>query len=243
MLCLRPRNWGKHASLYIQPDEKVGLIAARRAAGTTIVPRGTNVCGPQGQRIRAILALGIDNARVRQSVITTSTVLILGAGASASKGFPTGAQLLAEAREAGLAGVVEMIKPVERSHATGLYQAIAGTGDKSLDAMLEHRPDLVEAGKALMARALLNRENTSLTVMRDAGGEWYRDLWAALDANSLDNFQANQLTIVTYNYDRSLEYFFGDGPKRKIPQTERGVRSSLEKYRSHPFARSTWITA
>lgn len=138
-------------------------------------------------------------------MINTPTVLILGAGASA--GFPTGWDLLTQARSQDPRGLAEMIKPVDASAAPALHLAITNTGDKSLDAMLEHRQELVQAGKALMARALLFREEAVRNTTRDQRGAWYRELWAALDVRSFEDFRHNQLTIVTYNYDRSLEYF------------------------------------
>jgi hypothetical protein len=140
-------------------------------------------------------------------VIQTPTVLILGAGASGPRGFPTGWELLAQARSQELSGLAEMIKPMPPMAAPALLQAIASTGERSLDVMLEHRQDLVEAGKTLMARALLYCEERALSSRHDGPGEWYRELWAALRTNSLEEFRRNQLTIVTYNYDRSLEYF------------------------------------
>jgi hypothetical protein len=140
-------------------------------------------------------------------VINLPTVLILGAGASKPRGFPTGGELLAQARAQELHGLVEMIKPAPASSARPLFEAISGTGEKSLDAMLEHRPALVEAGKALMARALLYREESALGSRQDAPGEWYRDLWGAMSTGSLADFRRNKVTVLTYNYDRSLEFF------------------------------------
>jgi len=37
-------------------------------------------------------------------------------------------------------------------------------------------------------------------------GAWYRTLWDAFDLRSLDSFRRTPLTIITYNYDRSIEY-------------------------------------
>ena len=162
--------------------------------------------GPVGQREWDI-GCTPSCTHLAKDVITTPTVLILGAGASAPRGFPTGWQLLAQARAQELHGLAEMIKPVPATSAPALLQAIAGTGERSLDAMLEHRPPLVEAGKALMARALLYKEESALASRQDSQGEWYRELWAAMSASSLQSFRRNQLTILTYNYDRSLEYF------------------------------------
>lgn len=72
--------------------------------------------------------------------------------------------------------------------------------------MLESQPGLVEIGKAYMARNLLQRELNDRQRRMDLGGAWYRTLWGAFDRRSLDAFRRTPLKIVTYNYDRSLEY-------------------------------------
>jgi hypothetical protein len=149
-------------------------------------------------------------------MINTPTVLILGAGASAPRGFPTGQQLLAEARRLNLESIVQMISPISRTSAAAFHQAITDTLDKSLDAMLERRADLIQAGKAYMARALLQYEARSRDQNYDGPGEWYRELWEAMDADSIERFRRNKLTIITYNYDRSLEYALASALREKF---------------------------
>jgi len=78
--------------------------------------------------------------------------------------------------------------------------------------MLELRGRLVAPGKALMARMLLVCEQNMLRppddreVTRYPDAMWYENLWDAFDLRSLDSFSATPLTVVTFNYDRSLEY-------------------------------------
>jgi len=74
---------------------------------------------------------------------------------------------------------------------------------QSVDSFLERRPEYIELGKAAMAYSLLKHERTDLFKLRD---HWYRYLWNRLDC-PFEEFDNNRLSIVTYNYDRSLEHY------------------------------------
>lgn len=73
----------------------------------------------------------------------------------------------------------------------------------SVDAFLERRPEFIEPGKVAMAFSLLKHERNDLFKLED---HWYRFLWNQLNS-SFDDFHTNQLSVITYNYDRSLEHF------------------------------------
>jgi hypothetical protein len=85
-------------------------------------------------------------------------------------------------------------------------EALNGTLEKSLDAMLETRNDITAVGKAYMARVLLSCERKARLSKADLAGAWYRELWSAISADSLEQVSRCPLTIITFNYDRSLEY-------------------------------------
>jgi len=102
--------------------------------------------------------------------------------------------------------VSDEISPSQRDHAGPLQLAVRSSLHRSLDAMLERRSELVEAGKAYMARRLLRAEAAAREAVADAPGTWYHILWDAMDLASLEAFRATPLKIITYNYDRSLEY-------------------------------------
>lgn len=73
----------------------------------------------------------------------------------------------------------------------------------SVDAFLERRPEFIEPGKAAMAYSLLKHERADLFKLED---HWYRFLWNQLNS-SFDDFHVNKLSVITYNYDRSLEHY------------------------------------
>lgn len=139
-------------------------------------------------------------------MITEPTVLVLGAGASHPYGFDTGTALLERARGYHLEALANSIQPLPAMDAPPLLAALAHTLDSSIDAMIEHLPNLEASGKNLIARMLLQQERAALAGRHGATRHWYRTLFAALDAPTLDAFRKNRVTIVTYNYERSLEY-------------------------------------
>ena len=139
-------------------------------------------------------------------MITKPTVMILGAGASMPSGFPSGEDLFRTVRSLNIDQLADKIQPAERHLVHPLQLAVRNSLDQSLDAMLELRPDLQKAGKAFMARELLQIEHNVMRHNEDRAGAWYRALWRAFDLSSLEAFRRTPLKIVTYNYDRSLEY-------------------------------------
>lgn len=140
------------------------------------------------------------------SMLRRNTVLLLGAGASIPYQFPSGDDLLRQARHININALPDFVSPGPRAEVPALFSALQGTLERSIDAMLETRPDIVKAGKAYMARHLLNCERNVRVGIRENPGQWYEILWTAFDLRSLDSFRASKLTIVTYNYDRSIEY-------------------------------------
>ena len=144
-------------------------------------------------------------------MITRRTVLMLGAGASVPYGFPTGAGLRDCVCKSG-SGANEVRKALIDCGYTGdaidsFVTELRESGRQSVDLFLEHRPDLVPIGKAAIAAALIPfEESNSLFNDLSEKGKWYAHLFNQLDAPP-DKWKENRLTVVTYNYDRSLEFF------------------------------------
>jgi len=138
--------------------------------------------------------------------LSAPTVLILGAGASVPYKFPTGEELFNRVRRTSIEFVMDQLRPASAALASPLQLAVRESLDRSLDALLELRADLVEAGKAFMARQLLLAEAGDRGAVEDSNEAWYRVLWDAFDLSSPEAFSRTPLTVITYNYDRSLEY-------------------------------------
>jgi hypothetical protein len=100
-------------------------------------------------------------------MIKKPTVLILGAGASAPYGYPTGLALKQETIK-GLSpgGSAERMRQIV-SMTGDIYQvklkefvfALRTSGQASIDAFLEHRPEFMELGKSAITQILTSREN------------------------------------------------------------------------------------
>jgi hypothetical protein len=122
-------------------------------------------------------------------------------------GFPSGEKLLELVRYTALGFLEDLLGLEEQDPLFDKFMnAVTGTLARSLDAMLETREDLVAPGKRVMAKNLLECEVRALRANRPPKHGWYGELWDAFDLRSLDTFRATPLTIVTYNYDRTLEY-------------------------------------
>jgi hypothetical protein len=152
-------------------------------------------------------------------VLTAKTVFVLGAGASAPYGFPTGGALLTsllgmkrKARE----NPTLPLSPYEclldagfpQSRINGFLNALGDSGRWSVDAFLEHRTEFLEVGKAAMAAGLLPRETHDVLFSQATGSRehWYQYMFNKLNA-SFDELERNDVAFLTFNYDRSLEYY------------------------------------
>jgi hypothetical protein len=143
-------------------------------------------------------------------VISTPTTLVLGAGASAPYGPPTGDRLrtmiLDQCRQEGGAWM-ESFKElgIEPGGVMEFRNTFWKSSQQSIDAFLEYRREFLEVGKTAIARALVPHEDED-RLFTEFTGAWYHYLFSALSAPP-DRFAENKLSIVTFNYDRSIEQF------------------------------------
>ncbi|HKP03621.1 MAG TPA: hypothetical protein VJU77_09715 [Chthoniobacterales bacterium] len=82
------------------------------------------------------------------------------------------------------------------------------SGQSSIDAFLEHRPEFFEVGKLAIAYCLIpyESEEALFGITGNRGGDWYQYLSEKLTA-SFEKFGENRLAVITFNYDRSLEHY------------------------------------
>ena len=141
-------------------------------------------------------------------MISTPTVFIVGAGAGVPYGFPTGAGLRQEIIDSIGDGYTEFAHAVgeasqKGSVILGLRDALANTQGLSVDAVLEHRPELREVGKAAIAANLLPKETTDAVTQEER--DWMGHLFSLMRTR-IDDFADNRVSFVTFNYDRALEH-------------------------------------
>ena len=146
-------------------------------------------------------------------MITIPTVLILGAGASCPYGFPTAKQLkrlICQAFSDPETPSSLLLSNLHGRPSRNFFEfteAFRKSGVPSVDAFLLHRTDFLEAGKLAIAYCLIPFENeASLYIPSAPAEDWYEYLSERLNV-SFENFGKNALSIITFNYDRSLEHY------------------------------------
>ena len=143
-------------------------------------------------------------------MITKKTVLILGAGASMPYGFPSGWELVTKCArfyDINDGDTVNLVKEgYKPDKIIGFSKALQMSGQGSVDAFLEHRPEYIDVGKAAIAYFLVHRESKSTLFDMNLESDWYQLLWSRL-STSINDFEDNNLSIITFNYDRSLEQY------------------------------------
>jgi len=165
-----------------------------------------------------------------------NAVLILGAGASVDYGFPTGLELGKKIEDSGeWVGFKERLfnnwgrsglgsKPSYIHGFNSIEQRFFGAGLDQIDSWLAKgsNDECVGAAKLLIAFFIAEKENPSFTrkeffraqyypeKSQDSKPDWYKELFQVLVTKELKDFPRSKdtLTIVTFNYDRSLEFYF-----------------------------------
>jgi len=133
----------------------------------------------------------------------------LGAGASIPFKFPSGWELVREIcrkLEGGQAirQVLEGPLQIPNAQLNAFRSALAASRQPSVDQFLEFRAEFLDVGKAAISAALIPYEQ--IAHLRPEQRSWYDYLWDALRCPR-DQFCENRLSIITYNYDRSLEQY------------------------------------
>ena len=152
-------------------------------------------------------------------MIKDHVALILGAGASRPYGFPLGEQLKHNIIDQLLYS--RRLEPTDKT----LFEILLSFGyddrqlrdfanqlrlshQPSIDAFLEERSEFMEVGKDALAANLIVQERIDDLLQKDMNNEkrkWY-DYFLNLLGNR-EEFRSNNISIITFNYDRSLEYF------------------------------------
>ncbi|MFZ3018680.1 MAG: hypothetical protein WA056_09520 [Gallionella sp.] len=169
-------------------------------------------------------------------MITVPTTLVLGAGASKPYGFPSGhelRQLLCS--PAALNGMYQC--GFDQRDLEAFSSAFLKSGMPSIDAFLARRgkhkvgsltdATYADIGKAAIAYRLIQCERPeSIHVLPD--DHWYQYLWSFI-SDSLDSFGENKLHIITFNYDRSLEYYLLTSLQHSFGITAQEAAEYLQK--------------
>jgi hypothetical protein len=157
-------------------------------------------------------------------MIRKKTVFIVGAGANVEVGFPLGGDLSTaiidlargerepRAESEAIRGAWPALL-AKRSYLTDVWcgkhplfdlaDRFSQSGRESIDRFLADAPDLRKAGTAMIGLIISHCEQEDLLFDQPRFYRWLRRRMA----DSLDDLQQSPVTFVTFNYDRSLEYF------------------------------------
>lgn len=163
-------------------------------------------------------------------MIKNETVLVLGAGASMPYGYPSGHSLRQMLIDPALFNPVIAKNWFDKEDIHMFCRTFMLSGMKSIDAFLARRGKdtlgfgqrtIEDVGKHGIAIAL--RQNKVMETLFqsptwvdkswniDRSDNWYEYLWAQLSSgitkSNLEDFAATRLTVVTFNYDLSLEHY------------------------------------
>lgn len=138
--------------------------------------------------------------------IEKQTVLILGAAASSHCDYPLGKGLINSIVSMHRNGRIKIPKPWKKKDADQFTTRLSRAGYPSIDAFLEKTDSDSALGKYLIAYCLKQYEDLDRLFPPNEPG-WYEYLFNQLLGSGETPFEGNQLTIITYNYDRSLEAY------------------------------------
>ncbi len=165
-------------------------------------------------------------------MITKPTVFVLGAGVSIPYGYPSGAGLVKDI----FTNITSSIWRETYSNCgldvkemDSLKSELNLSQMPSIDAFLEHRRDeFIKAGKAAIALSLLSKENPDTFNDFDNREKGiYNYLYQNL-TTSWEEFKENKLTIITFNYDRSLEHFLFSALKHSYNKSDSEVAEAIQ---------------
>lgn len=159
------------------------------------------------------------------------TVLVLGAGASHDYGFPTGRNLLrlilSDLDTAGWHKDTLHQLGFEDPEMTSFREELSSSGQGSVDEFVESRQEYLALGKAAIASRLVPQERPDMVTSRGERMQWYEYIRQQLGTRK-DDVAATGLSVITFNYDRSLEFYLFSAFKSSYGMTDDDALELLE---------------
>lgn len=165
-------------------------------------------CAPRIARPKALGTLLCENDTIR-FVIAIPTTLILGAGASVPYGYPVSRDLTSDVLRIPFPKLSK--HDFAESELANFKHHLQRASMDSIDSFVERYPRYERLAKACIAYAIANRESETAIFppLVSTAPRWYEILARAIEDGKHD-VATNKLRILTFNYDRSLEFFLTD---------------------------------
>jgi hypothetical protein len=147
-------------------------------------------------------------------MITKPTVFLTGAGASSEFGYPLGSQLLIDIQteilnhstQLGGINLSNFRWPV--GVAEDFRLRLLRSVPRSIDSFIQLNPNFKELAQFCISFSLLNAEKETLVFSRSSN--YLHFIWHEMinGVKNIDDFKMNKVSFVTFNYDRTIEFFF-----------------------------------
>lgn len=163
--------------------------------------------------------------------IQTPTVLILGAASSSHCGYPLGVELIGQIVQLHRNhNGISLPQCWKRDDVDRFVTRLSRSGHYSIDAFLESLQSETDLGKYLIAYALKRLEILDHLFSPNESG-WYQYLFNSLLGSDVSPFGGNTLSIITFNYDRSLEAYLYNALIARFNLRPDEALSELQKIR------------
>jgi len=143
-----------------------------------------------------------------KNILKEKTVFILGAGASSPFGFPLGPGLkkLIKSSASGLSGSLTKVFEYNDNLINQFVKTLNYAVYPTIDIFLENKPRFRGLGSACIAHIIMSHEREhKLFPQRN----WYSSIYNAFELGT-NSVNLKNLSILTFNYDRSFEHFLND---------------------------------
>jgi hypothetical protein len=163
-------------------------------------------------------------------MIEKKTVLIIGAGGSMCFNFPSGIKLVKDIVHK-LSGDELSIQRIEelgfnRKQILEFKESLKYSGAPSVDSFLETRVDYLEIGKAAIAQVLLPYEKIEPLFFQNS---WLSYVFNKMNVCPFENIDKNEISFITFNYDRVIEHYFYNALMNKYGKSEQEVIVKMKK--------------
>lgn len=173
-------------------------------------------------------------------MFSKKTVFIIGAGASISYGFPSGKQLKNNILNMSIVEAEAELEHVINVRRGGLYkqfiEELRDSESQSIDTFWEHKKeneDYQTIGKLLIGLEILKCEYEHENNRKSRKQEIRPDDWCQYFIGKLmphfEKLEKEQVTFLTFNYDRSLEYQLYKALKARNGLSEQETFKKLSK--------------